>query len=151
MFVTSKSPPSPTYFNHHWQCSTFLSDNLKNLGLILFRQLTMNEHVSTIARTFVLEPHWLSVKVRSTYKVDCLCHLCHSSTAPSYVADMLQKKSSRTLNTCSSSYTMLLLNRPSHSKATLGDRLFSFAILLSGNLFQMMSCATHHHRHLSLV
>ena len=30
-------------------------------------------------------------------------------------------------NTRSSSYTMPLLNRPAHSKATLGDRSFSFA------------------------
>ena len=35
--------------------------------------------------------HWLPVKARSTYKIACLCYHCHSSTAPSYVADMLQK------------------------------------------------------------
>ena len=29
--------------------------------------------------------HWLPVKVRSTYKIACLCYHCHSSTAPSYV------------------------------------------------------------------
>ena len=38
--------------------------------------------------------HWLPVKVRSTYKIACLCYHCHSSTAPSYVADMLLKKPS---------------------------------------------------------
>ena len=26
--------------------------------------------------------HWLPVKVRSTYKIACLCYHCHSSTAP---------------------------------------------------------------------
>ena len=46
---------------------------------------------------------------------------------PSYVTDMLHKKPLHTLNTRSSSYTMHLLNRPAHSKATLGDRSFSFA------------------------
>ena len=66
--------------------------------------------------------HWLPVKVRSTYKIACLCYHCHSSTAPSYVADMLQKKPSHTRNTRSSSYTMSLLIRPAHSKATHGDR-----------------------------
>ena len=35
--------------------------------------------------------HWLPVEERSTYKVACLYYHCHSSTAPSYVADMLQK------------------------------------------------------------
>ena len=71
--------------------------------------------------------HWLPVKVRSTYKIACLCYHCHSSTAPSYVTDMLHKKPLHTCNTRSSSYTMPLLNRPAHSKATLGDRSFSFA------------------------
>ena len=71
--------------------------------------------------------HWLPVKVRSTYKIACLCYHCHSSTAPSYVTDMLHIKPLHTRNTRSSSYTMPLLNRPAHSKATLGDRSFSFA------------------------
>ena len=46
--------------------------------------------------------HWLLVNVRSTYKIACLCYHCHSSTAPSYVADMLHKKPSHTRNTRSS-------------------------------------------------
>ena len=71
--------------------------------------------------------HWLPVKVRSTYKIACLCYHCHSSTAPSYVTDMLHRKPLHIRNTLSSSYTMPLLNRPAHSKATLGDRSFSFA------------------------
>ena len=70
--------------------------------------------------------HWLPVKVRSTYKIACLCYHCHSSTAPSYVTDMLPGKPLHTHNTRSSSYTMPLQNRPAHSKATLGDRSFSF-------------------------
>ena len=71
--------------------------------------------------------HWLPVKVRSTYKIACLCYHCHSSTAPLYVTDMLHKKPLHTRNTRSSSYTMPLLNRPAHSKATLGDLSLSFA------------------------
>ena len=71
--------------------------------------------------------HWLPVNVRSTYKIACLCYHCHSSTAPSYVTDMLHRKPLHTRNTRSSSFTMPLLNRPAHSKATLGDRSFSFA------------------------
>ena len=49
------------------------------------------------------------------------------STAPSYVADMLHEKPSHTRITRSNSCTMPLLNRPAHSKATFGDRSFSFA------------------------
>ena len=71
--------------------------------------------------------HWLPVKVRSTYKIACLCYHCHSSTAPSYVTDVLHKKPLHTRNTRFSSYTMPLFNRPAQSKATLGDRAFSFA------------------------
>ena len=70
--------------------------------------------------------HWLPVKVRSTYKIACLCYHCHSSTAPSFVTGMLHKNPPHTCITRSSSYTMPLLNRPSHSKAALGDRSFSF-------------------------
>ena len=70
--------------------------------------------------------HWLPVKVRSTYKIACLCYHCHTSTAPSYVAVMLHRKPSHTRNTRTSSFTIPLLNRPAHSKATLGDRSFSF-------------------------
>ena len=71
--------------------------------------------------------NWLPVKVRSTYKIACLCYHCYSSTAPSYVTGMLHRKPLHTRNTHSSSYTMPLLNRPAHSKATLGDPSFSFA------------------------
>ena len=71
--------------------------------------------------------HWLPVIVRSTYKIPCLCYHCHISTAPSYVGDILHKRPSHTCILRSSSYTMSLLNRPAHSKATVGDRSFSFA------------------------
>ena len=71
--------------------------------------------------------HWLPVKARSTFKIACLCYHSHSSTAPSYVTDMLHRKPFHTRNTRSSSYTMPLLNRHAHSKATLGDLSFSFA------------------------
>ena len=85
--------------------------------------LPMSSSIATHLRSL----HWLPVKVRRTYKIACLCYHCHSSTAPSYVYDMLHEKPLHTRNTRSSSYTMPLLNRPAHSKATLGDRSFSFA------------------------
>ena len=71
--------------------------------------------------------HWLPVNVKSTYKISRLCFHCHSSTAPSYVADMLHRKPSNTCNAHSNSYTIPLLNRPAHSRSTFGDRSFSFA------------------------
>ena len=82
---------------------------------------------SSSITTHLKSLHWLPVKVRITYKIACLCYHCHSSTAPSYVANMQHRKPSHTRNTRSRSFTMPLLNRPAHSKATLGDRAFSFA------------------------
>ena len=87
--------------------------------LRLSKSSSINIHLKSL--------HWLLVKVRSTYKIACLCYHCHSSTAPSYVTGMLHRKPLYTRNTRSSSYSMPLLNRPAHSKATLGDRSFSFA------------------------
>ena len=94
--------------------------------LLLFLYYIISPRSSNIT-THLKSLHWLPVKVRRTYKIDCLCYHCHSSTAPSYVTDMLQKKPSHTRNTRSSSYTMPLLNLPAHSKAILGDRSYSIA------------------------
>ena len=77
--------------------------------------------------TYLKSLHWLPVKVRSTYKIACLCYHFHSSNAPSYVADMLHKMPLHTRITRSNSYTLPLLNRPAHSMSTLGDRSFYFA------------------------
>ena len=96
---------------------------IQNYAAQVFLRLPMSSSITTHLKSL----NWLPVKVRSTYKITCLCYHCHSSTAPSYVADMLQRKPSHTRNTRSSSYTMPLLNRPVHSKATLGDHSFSFA------------------------
>ena len=82
--------------------------------------------------------HWLPVKVRSTYKI-VLCY--HSSTAPSCVTDMLQKKPSHTFNTSYRSYNMPLLNRPAHSRATFGDRSFSFAFSVWNSIPNDVRCA----------
>ena len=100
-----------------------LAMDIQNYAARVILRLPKSSSIATHLKSL----HWLSVNVRSTYKIACLCHHCHSSTAPSYVADMLQKKPSHTRNTRSSSYTMPLLNRPAHSKAALGDRSFSFA------------------------
>ena len=96
---------------------------IKNYVARVFLCLPMSSSITIHLKSL----HWLPVKVRSTYKIACLCYHCHSSTAPSYITDMLHKKPLHTRNTRSSSYTMPLLNRPAHSKATLGDRSFSFA------------------------
>ena len=96
---------------------------IQNYAVRIILRLPMSSSITIHSKSIL----WLPVNVRSTYKIACLCYHCHSSTAPSYVTDMLHKKPLHTRNTRSSSYTMPLLNRPAHSKATLGDRSFSFA------------------------
>ena len=54
---------------------------------------------SSSITTHLKSLHWLPFTVRTTYKIACLCYQCHSSTAPSYVADMLHKKLSHTRST----------------------------------------------------
>ena len=48
---------------------------------LLPKSSNINTHLKSL--------HWFPVKVRSTYKMSCLCYQYHSSTAPSYVTDML--------------------------------------------------------------
>ena len=86
---------------------------------VIFR-ISMSSSITIHLRSL----HWLPVKVKSTYKIACLFYYFHSSTAPSYVADMLRKKPSHNRNTRSSSYTMPHLNRLAHCVATRGDRSF---------------------------
>ena len=95
----------------------------QNYAARVILRLPMSSNITTHLKSL----HWLLVKVRSTYKIACLCYHCHSSTAPSCVTDMLYGKPLDTRNTRSSSCTMPLLNRPAHRMATLGDRSFSFA------------------------
>ena len=91
--------------------------------------------------------HWLPVKVRSTYKIACLCYHCHSSTAPSCCI-----KSHCTPATLAPAHTPCLFSIDLH---TVGQHLvivhFLLLLLLSGTLFQMMSGVPHHSHHLSLV
>ena len=98
-------------------------ERIQNYAARVILRLPKSSSITTHLRSL----HWLPVKVRSTYKIACLCYHCHNSTALSYVADMLQKKPSHTRSTLSSSYTMPLLNGPAYSKATLGDRSLSFS------------------------
>ena len=120
---------------------------IQNYAALVILNLPKSSSITTHLKSL----HWFPVKVRSTYKIACLCYHCHSSTAPSYVRDMLQKKPSHTRNTHSSSYTMPLLNRPAHSKATLGDRSFSFASSSVWNSISNDVRWLHHCHHLSLV
>ena len=58
---------------------------IQNNAARVILHLPMSSSITTHSKLL----YWLPVKVRSTYKMACLCYHCHSSTAASYVADML--------------------------------------------------------------
>ena len=95
--------------------------------------------------------HWLPVKVKSTYKIACLCYHCHSSTARSYVTGMLHK-SHCTPATLAPAHTPCLFSIDLHTvRQHLVIVHFLLLLLLSGTPFQMMSVVPHHCHHLCLV
>ena len=93
---------------------------IPNTAALVILRILMSPIITTDQRSHSC----LHVKVRSTYKTASLCFHCHNRTAPSYVTDTQQKKPTHSR---SSSHTMPLLNGHAHSKATLVDRLFSYA------------------------
>ena len=90
--------------------------------------------------TIHLEPlHWLPVKVRSTYKIACLCYHCHSSTAPSYVTDMLHRKPLHTA-TLAPAHKPCIFSIDLHTvRQHLVIVHFLLLLFLSGALFQIRS------------
>ena len=73
---------------------------MQNYAARVILRLPKSSNITTHLKSL----HWLPVKVRSTYKKRvCLCYHCQSSTAPSYVIDMLHIGPSHTRNTRSNS------------------------------------------------
>ena len=130
--------------NHYYYYVTSHLQRIQNCAARVILRLPMSSNITIHLGSL----HWLPVHVRSTHEIACLCCRCHSSTAPSYVPDMLHIKP---LHTRSSSYTMPLLNSTARSKATLGVRSFFLLLLLSGTLLPMMSGVPHHCHRLCLV
>ena len=52
---------------------------IRNYAARVILRLPMSSSITIHLKSL----HWLPVKVRSTYKIACLCYHCHSSTAPS--------------------------------------------------------------------
>ena len=68
---------------------------LQNYAARVILRLPMSSSITTHLKS----RNWLTVKVRSTCKIACLCYHCHSSTSQSYVTDMLNRKPLHTRNT----------------------------------------------------
>ena len=95
--------------------------------------------------------YWLPVKMRSTYKIACLCYHYHSSTAPSYVTVMLQKCHHTPSTLAPADAPCLFSIGLCTARQHLVIARFPLLLLLSGTLFQMMSGVPHHCHNLSLV
>ena len=80
--------------------------------------------------------HWLPTKVRSTYKIACLCYHCHIRTAPSYVTDTLQKINHRPA-TFSSDHTPCLFSIDLQTWLSLSFLCFFFCQDLYSKLCQV--------------
>ena len=93
--------------------------------------------------------HWLPVKVRSTYKIACLCYHCHSSTAPSYVTCCIE--SHCTTATLAPAHTPCLF---SIDLRTVRQQLMIIYFASSpvwNSIPNYVRYETHHCHHLSLA
>ena len=61
---------------------------IQNYAAQVILRLPRSSNIATHLKSL----HWLPAKVRSTYKIACLSYHWHSSTAPSYITDMLHRK-----------------------------------------------------------
>ena len=133
--------------NKHFVCNRSHLQRIQNYAARVILRLPMSSSITIHLRSL----HWLPVKVRSTYKIACLCYHCHSSIAPSYVTDMLHK-SHCTPATLAPAHTPCLFSIDLHTvRQHLVIVHFLLLLLLFGTLFQMMSGVPHHCHHLSLV
>ena len=111
---------------------------------------------SSSINTHLKSLHVLPVKVRSTYKLACLCYDCNSSTATAVLQHHML------LTCCMKCHRTPATLAPAHAPCLFSIDLYSvrqhmaivhflLLLLLSGTLFQMMSDVPHYCHHLSLV
>ena len=122
---------------------TSLLQRIQNYAARVILRLPISSSITIHLKSL----HWLLVKLRSTYKIACLCYHCHSNTAPSYVADMLQKSH----HTLAPAHTTRLFSVDLHAVRQHLVIAHFLLLLLSVTLFQMMSGVPSHCHHLSLV
>ena len=123
------------YCNSLMFCSTHDgTSNLQRMQNYAARIILRHPKSSSItARLKSLQ--WFPVKTRSTCKIACLCYHCHSSAAPSYVADMLHNRH-RSPASLAPARTPCLFSIDLHTVWQLLVIVhFLLLLLLSGTLF----------------
>ena len=116
-------------FGSTHEVTSHLQRTLKYLARVIMR-LPMSSSITIHLKSL----HWLPVKVRSTYKIACLCYHCHSNTETSYVTDMLQKTPSHS-RTHDPAHIPCLFSIDLHTVRQ--HFMIARHLLLSGSLFQL--------------
>ena len=120
---------------------------MQNYATPAILRLPKSSNVTTHLKSL----HWLPVKVRSTYKIACLCYHCHI-VLHHHMSLTCCRKSHHTPATLTPAHTPCLFSIDLHTvRQHLVIAHFLLLLLLSGTLFQMMSGVPHHCHHLSLV
>ena len=104
---------------------------IQNYAARVILRLPKSSRITTHLKSL----RWLPVKVRSTYKIACLCYHCHSSTTPSYVTDMLPNNPSHPQLTPAHTPCLFLMDLHTTRQHFVIAR---FLLLLCGTLSQMM-------------
>ena len=113
---------------------TFHLQRIQNYASRVILSLPKSSSITIHLRSL----HWLPVKVRSTYKIACLCYHCHSSTAPSCHWHAVEK--SITPATLPPAHTPCLFSIYLHTvRRHLVIACFLLLLFLPGTPFQMMS------------
>ena len=119
---------------------------IQNYAARVILRLPMSSNITTHLKSH----HWLPVKVRSTYKIACVC-----STATTVLHHHMS------LKCCQRSHHTPAILAPAHTPRLFSTDLHTvrqhlviarfLLLLLSGTMFQMMSGVPHHCHHLCLV
>ena len=79
------------------------------------------DHISPILRTL----HWLLVHLCITFKILLFVYKITHNCAPKYLQDLVSLRSSSSVRSLRSSFSMQLIHGP-RTKTRYGDRAFSF-------------------------
>ena len=94
--------------------------SLLNAAARLVYSARRNEHVSPLLRGL----HWLRVPQRIEFRLAVLVYRCLNCTAPSYLADGLQRVADISSRSRLRSASTLSLHIPRSKHSTIGDRAF---------------------------
>ena len=101
--------------------SVHILQRVQNSAARLALRKKKSDHITPMLQSL----HWLPMRDRITYKLNCLCHKCLNDCAPAYVCDCLQHYTpSRTLRSAADSQ---MFKVPRTKLSSAGERAFTFS------------------------